>query len=248
MKRIYPVLSLILVLFVNFLANYLPIAGKSTGAISDAYPSLFTPAGFTFSIWGIIYLFLIAYVVYQLLPSNRSRLVFDQINKLFIINCFANSAWIFAWHYELLPLSLVLMGIILGSLILIYRKIKAASLNAWKDSLLIKTPFSLYVGWITVATIANISIIQSAYNWNDMVLSQPDWTLIKLGLAGAVGAAMVLQQKDQVFGLVVAWASFGIFSNQTDISPMVGGAAATVLILVLAAIVISFIEKARTMS
>lgn len=245
MKRIYPVLALILVLVINFLANYLPIAGKSTGAVSDAYSSLFTPAGFTFSIWGIIYLFLIGYCVYQALPQNRSKAVFDQINPLFVINCFANTAWIFSWHYDLLPLSIILMGVILTTLILIYRKIVSNSLASAIDILLVKTPFSLYVGWITVATIANISIIQAANGWNDALLIQEEWTIIKLALAGAVGAAMILQQRDKVFGLVVAWASYGIFSKQIDSNSLVVGAAGTVMVLVLISIVIEQVEKIR---
>jgi translocator protein len=243
MKRIYPVFALLLVLVVNFLANYLPIAGQTTGAISDGYSSLFTPAGFTFSIWGLIYLFLIGYCIFQLLPKNRSKAVFDRINPLFIINCFANAAWIFAWHYELLFLSICIMGVILITLIMIYQRIAASTTHSIAEVVLIKTPFSLYVGWITVAAIANISIIQSAFDWNDALMVQENWTIIKLALAGAVGAAMVIQQRDIVFGLVVAWASFGIFSNQMDSNGIVMGAAATVLVLILVTIVISWIEK-----
>lgn len=245
MKRIYPVLALILVLLVNFLANYLPIAGRSTGAISDEYPSLFTPAGFTFSIWGVIYLFLIGYCIYQALPKNRSKPVFDRINPLFIINCFANAAWIFSWHYDLLSLSFMIMGVILSTLILIYQRIATSSIDSFLDLALIKTPFSLYVGWITVATIANISIIQSAYNWNDALLAQQDWTIIKLALAGAVGAAMILQQRDKVFGLVVVWASYGIYSKQIGGNPLVTGAAGTVMVLLLVAIVVEQLDRRR---
>jgi translocator protein len=243
MKRIYPVFALLLVLVVNFLANYLPIAGQTTGAISDGYPSLFTPAGFTFSIWGLIYLFLIGYCIFQALPKNRSKAVFDRINLLFIINCFANAAWIFAWHYELLILSIFIMGVILITLILIYQRIASVPFKSVTELVLIKTPFSLYIGWITVAAIANISIIQSAFDWNDALMSQENWTIIKLALAGAVGAAMVIQQRDIVFGLVVAWASFGIFSNQIGSNELVVGAAGTVMVLILVSIVISWIEK-----
>ncbi|MFK7952079.1 MAG: tryptophan-rich sensory protein [Ekhidna sp.] len=246
MKRIYPIAALVLVLTVNFLANYLPIGGRSTSAISDAYISLFTPAGFTFSIWGIIYLFLIGYIIYQVLPQNRSNELLDKINPLFIVNCVANAAWIFTWHYDLLPLSLIVMSLILITLILIYRKIASSNSNSTWNTLFVYTPFSLYVGWITVATIANISIIQAAYGWNDVWLSEPEWTIIKLGLAGAIGAAMVLQQNNKVFGLVVAWASYGIFKNQMNASEIVGGAAGVVLVLILTTIVIDEINKLIT--
>lgn len=243
MKRIYPILALLLVLSVNFLANYLPIAGRSTGAISDAYPSLFTPAGFTFSIWGFIYLSLIGYCIYQALPKNRIVAHFDHINLLFVINCLANSAWIFAWHFDLLPLSLMIMSVILITLILIYKEIGSVSINSISEFLFVKAPFSLYAGWITVASIANISIVQSAYHLNDVLLPEEDWTVIKMALAGAIGAAMVLQKKDMVFGLVVAWASFGIFRNQAVSNELVVGAAGTVMVLMLVTLTIGVIEK-----
>lgn len=243
MKRFYPILFLVIVLGMNFLANYLPIGGRTTGGISDAYPSLFTPAGFTFSIWGIIYQFLIGYVIFQALPVNRSNELFDRINRLFIINCVANSTWILAWHYDLLFLSLIIMAVILTTLILIYRRIASVGDISLMKFILVKVPFSLYLGWITVATIANISIIQSAYEWNDLLLIEQDWTLIKLALAGAVGAAMILQQKNKIFGLVVAWATYGIYSNQIDSNVMIAGAAATIMILILVSITIEIINS-----
>lgn len=242
MNRIYPILFLILVIIVNFLANFLPIGGKSTGEVSDQYPTLFTPAGFTFGIWGLIYIALLAYVVYQVLPANREKKLIDRINRHFLVNCIANILWIFAWHYELITLSLILMAVILGSLIGIYRHIKPGKLQGFREKLFIRFPFSLYFGWITVATLANISVEQAVIGMDNWMMTKTVWVFIELALAGAVGTVMIIRYKDFVFAGVVAWAAYGITENQAD-TPEVAGAAAVILILMLALYVIESLRK-----
>lgn len=241
MRRIFPVLTLAVVLIVNFLANYLPIGGRTTGEVSDVYPSLFTPAGFTFSIWGLIYLFLVFYVVYQLLGVNRERKIFDRINRHFVVNCTANTLWIFAWHYDLISLSLALMVIILGSLIAIYRHIKNPEFRAFRDRLFVRVPFSLYLGWITVATLANISVEQTVLEMDNWLVTKTVWVFMELALAGAVGTVMIIRYRDPIFGGVVAWAAYGI-TNKQAAYPEVAGAAATVMILVLVILIIEGIR------
>lgn len=237
MNRIIPVLSLIVVLTVNFLANYLPIGGRTTGEISSSYPSLFTPAGFTFSIWGLIYSFLIVYAVYQLLPRNKYRTYFDRINRHFVVNCVANSLWIVCWHYELITLSLILMAVILTSLIGIYRHLLPGKIESFRDRLFVKIPFSLYLGWITVATIANISVEQAVYEMDNWIMTKTVWVFVELALAGAVGTVMVIRYRDPIFGGVVAWAAYGITEKQVD-TPEVAGAAAVIMILILMILII----------
>ncbi|MEP0987664.1 TspO/MBR family protein [Ekhidna sp.] len=242
MSRVIPIFSLGVVLLVNFLANYLPIGGRTTGDVSDAYPTLFTPAGFTFSIWGVIYLFLIAYVVYQFLSRNTDRKIFDRINRHFVVNCAANTLWIFAWHYELITLALVLMIVILSSLIGIYRHILPGKVQGFRDRLFIKTPFSLYLGWITVATLANISIEQVVIGMDDWLLTNTVWVFVELALAGAIATVMIIRYRDPIFGAVVAWAAYGITEKQTSY-PEVAGAAAAVMILVLVILIIEGIRS-----
>ena len=237
MRRTLPILALFVVLVVNFLANYLPIGGRTTGEISDLYPTLFTPAGFTFSIWGMIYLFLVLYAIYQVLPQNQERKVFDRINRHFLVNCIANSLWIFAWHYELITLSLMLMIVILGSLIGIYRHIKNPEFRSFKDRLLVRVPFSLYLGWITVATLANISVEQTFIGMDNWLMTKTVWVFVELALAGAIGMVMIVRYRDPVFGGVVAWAAYGITEKQTG-TPEVMGASAVVMILVLVILII----------
>lgn len=212
------------VLTINGLANALPIGGQSTGQVSAKYGSLFTPAGFTFSIWGLIYLALLAFVVYQALPTQRSNERLAQVGLPFKLNCLCNAVWIFAWHYDQVLLSLALMLGILLSLIVIYRGLGDDM------PLLVRFPFSLYTGWITVATIANISALQTALDLNDVALTAVQWTWVKLAAAGAIGAIVVSQRRDPVYILVIAWAALGIAQKQVA-TPEVSGAAATLSML-----------------
>ncbi len=217
----------------NVLSNALPINGQSMPEISAKYPSLFTPAGFTFAIWGVIYLGLLVFVIWQALPAQRSDSRLASISILFKINCLMNALWLVVWHYDLIALSLLVMFAILATLILIYRRlIEDIDAAPFSEHLVLYLPFSLYTGWITVATIANASVLQTANGWDDVGLSALQWTLIKLALAGAIGATMVLRFRDVVFALVVAWAAYGI-SVVHVATPEVAGAATTLSFLAL---------------
>jgi len=229
--------ALIGVIVVNAMANGIPLNGQNTGEISAKYPSLFTPAGFTFSIWGLIYLSLMAFVIYQALPAQRNNALIAKISLLFVANCAANAVWIFAWHYDLLWLSLLLMAANLLTLVQIYRTLRAAGPAGSKTEwLFLRLPFSLYTGWITVATIANISCVQFAMGWDDLGLSALDWTLFKLAIAGAVGATVILRLRDIPYVLVIAWAAYGIASKQVGTPEVVGAAAMLSVLAVLLAV------------
>jgi hypothetical protein len=138
---------------------------------------------------------------------------------------------LFAWHYDLLSISLLLMFTLLGTLVLIYRALLAqldsASLG---QHLALHLPFSLYTGWITVATIANISTVQTGYGWDNIGLTIINWTLLKIAIAGSIGATVVLRYRDPVFVLVIAWAAYGISVMQSDV-PAVAGAATSLALL-----------------
>ena len=156
---------------VNGLANALPLNNKTTGELSDQYPNLFVPAGLTFSIWGVIYVLLAIFVIYGLIvaikkDTQKSSFI-DNIGILFFISCLANIGWIFAWHYEILPLSLFLMLLLLGSLITIYLRLRIGKSDAIAiEKYFTHLPVSVYLGWITVATIANITALLVNMNWN----------------------------------------------------------------------------------
>jgi hypothetical protein len=216
------------VIFVNWLANSLPIGGVRTGEVSALYESLFTPAGFTFAIWGVIYTSLLIYAIYQAMPGQNNSVLLRDVGRLFIVNSLLNCAWLFAWHMQLLLVSLLVMTAILLSLIMIYRRL----LREGGVSLILSLPFSIYLAWICVATIANISAWQTAMELNDAVLSSIHWTLVKLAIAAAIGSGVVLLKRDIPFVLVVGWAAYGISVKQAAI-PEVYGASLTLVAVTL---------------
>lgn len=223
--------SFALMVLINVLSNALPINGQTMPEISAKYPSLFTPAGFTFSIWGIIYLFLLVFVVYQALPAQRDSDRIARIGPYFKINCLANALWIVVWHYDLLVLSLLVMLVLLATLVLIYRSLlRQLHSSSPLQHVTLHLPFSLYTAWISVATIANISVLQTHYGWDSVGLTDIQWTLLKLAVAGSIGAFAVLRLRDPVFVLVIAWATYGISAMQSA-TPAVSGAAIALSLL-----------------
>ncbi len=226
----------------NAMATSIPLGGKTPPEISAQYPSLFTPAGFTFSIWAVIYLGLLWFVVYQALPAQRNDLRLARIDALFKFNCLANAAWILAWHYDYLVLSLLIMAAILVSLLAIYSRLRVPGDVAPP---LVRLPFSLYTAWICVAAIANISIVQTAFGWDDAGMGAVHWTLLKLALAGAVGVSVVTRKCDAAFALVIAWAAYGISVKQAA-TPAVAGAAFTLVALSLMLVILELARRLRS--
>jgi hypothetical protein len=209
--KIFTLISFVVMITVNALANILPINGISTGDVSDAYPNLFAPAGITFSIWGLIYLLLAIYVVYQFLPKKKkTEALINKINLYFIISSIANAVWIFSWHYRLIGLSLLLMLVILYSLIKISALTNQKSLNV-KDKLYVKVPFGVYFGWITIATIANVTTLLVCLGWQNFIFPDPVWTIIILFIGTIIASLTAIREKNLAYGLVPVWAYFGIY-------------------------------------
>ena len=211
---------------VNVLANALPINGRTTGAISDAYENLFAPAGLTFAIWGVIYLLLGAHVLYQLGlfhgpvdngGTGRSLRVslLERVGILFSLSSLANIAWILSWHYDLILLSTVLLATMLVLLILITRTILAADLST-RDRLFVRLPFSVYFGWITVATIANITVWLVSIGWDGFGIPESTWAVAIIAVGAAIGTAVILRDSDIAYGLVLIWAYLGIWIKHTS--------------------------------
>jgi hypothetical protein len=208
---------------VNGLANILPLNNITTGALSDLYPNLFVPAGLTFAIWGLIYVLLAIFVIYQLIPSVRrdaQKVDFVQrIGPLFFISCIANIGWIFAWHYEIVPLSLVLMLILLGCLLAIYLRLNIGKSEATKtEKYLVHLPFSVYLGWITIATIANVTALLVDINWSRWGLSEQFWAVAVIIVGIAIALSVLLTRKDIHYCLVVDWALLGILLKRLSVT------------------------------
>lgn len=217
--------ALLVVLIANTLANAVPLGGQTTGEISDKYPSLFTPAGYVFSIWGLIYLMLLVFIVWQALPAQRQNPLLATLRLPFQISCLLNASWIFAWHYDQLLLSMLIMLGLLWMLVSIYLRLNfkrtAASLI---ERIVLYLPFSLYTAWISVAVIANASAIQIHYSWDDVAFSAQTWTVVKLALAGTLAVGVLFRFRDPVWMLVLVWASFGIAIRHADMSMVYGAA------------------------
>lgn len=203
-------LAFIFVVVINFLSNALPFNGQTTSEIANRIDVLFTPAGYVFSIWGLIYLLLFIWIL-----KNRDK--FQKATPLFVITCLLNSVWLFLWHYEYFFLSMMIMISLLVSLIFLYKKIKRESSSSFMDFV----PFSVYLGWISVATIANISYVLVHYNWDQFGLSDVFWTVFMLFVATIVALTFRIRESDFVFPLVFVWAFIGIGIRTLTISPIV---------------------------
>lgn len=213
--KIFVATTFLIMIIVNALANILPINGVNTGQVSDSYQNLFAPAGLTFSIWGVIYLLLALYTLYQigLFQKSGNTVKFKLLNKIgviFSISSLVNTAWIFSWHYHLIPLSMILMLVILFCLILINQLIKNEQLIG-REKLFIQLPFSVYFGWITVATIANATTLLVSLHWNGFGLSDATWAIIIIAVGMIIGLATMLKHRDNAYGLVLIWAYTGIW-------------------------------------
>lgn len=217
-KRMFQVLnifSFIAVLVVNGMANAIPLGGNTTGDISALYPNLFVPAGLTFSIWGVIYLTLAVFVIYQardLFSKEQKKMPFlRSISWYFFISCLANVGWIFSWHYRQALLSLIMMLLLLFTLIVIYLRLDIAKQpvdSATGYSVFL--PFSLYLGWITVATIANITAVLVRYNWSGWGLSEEFWTVLVIMAGALIALINIIQRGDIAYSAVIIWAFLGI--------------------------------------
>jgi hypothetical protein len=181
------------------------------------------PAGLTFAIWGLIYVLLGIFVIYPLIPSVRrdpQKVDFVQkIGPLFFISCLANIGWIFAWHYQILPLSLIFMLILLGCLLFIYLRLNVGKSETTRaERYFAHLPFSVYLGWITIATIANVTALLVNINWNTWGLSEQFWAVAVIIVGIAIALSMLFTRKDIYYSLVVDWALLGILLKRLSVT------------------------------
>jgi hypothetical protein len=253
--KILTVLTLLAMLTVNALANILPLNGIGTGAVSDSYPNLFAPTGLTFAIWGVIYLLLALYTLYQIGLFRDKRAPADtgllaRVGVAFSISSLANTVWIFSWHYRIILLSMVLMLVILGCLIYIAQVIRKETLSA-RESFFIKIPFGVYFGWITVATIANATTLLVDLDWNRFGLSEPLWTICILVVGMLIGSVTTIRNRDIAYGLVLVWAYAGILIKHTAAAGFAGeygqviSAVIVCIVLLTAALAVAAIQRIR---
>lgn len=228
-KKLLAILNAIFLwgtLLVNYLATSLPIAWRTTWELSDLYPNLFVPAWFTFSIWWIIYLLLLGFVIRQLIDAwkKKSLWITERIGPWFIVSCIANMGWLFAWHNLKIWLSVLVMFLILASLIMISLKIKTRNETkkgiSWKEKIFLQVPFWVYLGWISVATIANISTYLISIGRNMFGMSDIFWTIIVIFVATLLWIIALYRDANIPYSLVILRAFFGIIMKRIDVDPV----------------------------
>ncbi len=244
-RQLVTVLAILATIVANGLANALPLNGQTTGEISDRFQVYFVPAGYVFSIWGLIYLGLILFAIYQALPGQRDNVRLSRAGYLPALSCVANVAWLFLWHYEQFVLTLVAMLSLLGLLIAIYVRlgIGRAPVPA-AERWLVRIPFSVYLGWVTVATIANVTSVLDYLNWGGWGISPEAWTVIMLGAGVGIASAVSLTRGDVAYMLVILWAFVGIAVKHAS-TPMVAIAAWVATGLVAVMLVVGAIVNRR---
>ncbi len=215
LRQAVNLLAVIVTIAMNIAANALPLNGQNTGAISDRFRVYFVPAGYVFAIWGLIYLGWVAFGVYQALPAQRQNPRLRRLGYLFALSCAANVAWLFCWHYNQFGLSVAVMLTLLGLLIASYLRLEiGAAPVSTAEKWLVRLPFSIYLGWISVATIANITDLLYYVGWGGWGISPPVWAVILLAVTVALTALVLLTRGDAAFALVIVWALLGIFVKQ----------------------------------
>ena len=241
------IIAFVLTVIVNSLAGSTTlIGGVNTAQISDSNPTLITPAGYVFAIWGIIYILLAVFVIYQALPSTKDKDFHKKIGWLFVLSCLLNIIWLFLWQYELLSVSVVLMLLLLFSLIMIYLRLDIGkSAVTMKERLAVHLPFSVYLGWITIATIANISATLVSLNWDGFGISPTAWAALVIIVALLITILVIFTRKDIAYGLVVVWALGGIAVKQSAYQDVVLLAEISAVIVLIALVAIILLPRLR---
>jgi benzodiazapine receptor len=237
-----------LMVMVNGLAGSTTIiGGRNTAQISDANPTLITPAGYVFSIWGVIYVLLGVFAVYQALPGQRASQFQSRIGWLFVLSCITNMVWLFLWQSLLLEASTVLMFLLLSTLILIYLRLGVGkSKDTIREKLAVHLPFSVYLGWITIASIANVAVTLVSVGWAGFGISPTTWATLVVAIALLISVLILATRRDLAYALVVIWALVGIAVKQSgnqNIVLLTETSAIIILLSLSATIVLSKLKR-----
>lgn len=246
----WPLISLVgilVVVLMNWLANWVPFNGHTTGEVSRANAVPFQPAGWAFLIWSLIYGLLFAFVVYSFLPVGRRSSRIRAVGPLFLVANIANIAWLLAWHWERFALSLIAIVVLLGSLAAIYgvlqRRDAQGGHGSFVQRFLVRGTFSIYLAWISIATLANVEVWMKNGGWNGGPFGLQGWTVIFLLGGVIVAAAFAFLAHDAAYPLVFTWGYLAIAQEQWGDSALIsilagvlaiGAAALTVMAALLA--------------
>ncbi|MCJ7737860.1 MAG: tryptophan-rich sensory protein [Anaerolineae bacterium] len=246
-KQVLNWIGFIAVIVVNTLASTVTINGVTTGEVSDSFPTLFTPAGYVFSIWGVIYLGLLAFCIFQSLPAQRESGLLDKIGPWFVLSCAFNVIWLFLWQFSMFLSSVAIMIGLLISLLAIYLQLDIGRAQFSRaEKWCVTIHFGIYLGWISVAAIANVSVALYDIGWQGQPLGPEPWTVLMLLVAGALGVLMTIRRNEVAYPLVIIWAAIGIAVKQSNTWSVAAVAAlvAAVVLVVLALVRVRARRKA----
>jgi hypothetical protein len=244
-RQLANILSVGLALVVNILASALPLNGQNTGEISDRFQVYFVPAGYVFAIWFVIYIGWIAFAIYQARPSQKESPRLRKLGYAFALSGVFNAAWLFCWHYNIFGLSVLVMLALLALLIVSYLRldvgrVPVTGVEKWS----VDIPFSIYLGWITVATVANITDYLYLVQWNGFGIAPQVWAVIMIVIASLLGALMTVLRRDSAYVFVLAWSFVGIGVKQAA-SPLVANTAWAAAIVMLGLAIFSIVQRRR---
>ncbi len=218
-------LSVILVIIVNYISQTLQFNNNTIGSLSQEYQNLFTPQGYAFAIWGIIFIALLVYSGYQIYCaffSERDADFIAETGPWFAIANFANAGWVVVWLYEFTGLSVLFMFVILFSLIMIIRKTRMELWDAPLSTIAFTWwPICLYTGWITVATIANVASYLAKIGWDGWIFTERQWTIIMILVAVIINLLIIYRRNMREFAAVGIWALIAIYVRHSDRMPVI---------------------------
>jgi translocator protein len=250
---LWPVISavgLAAVLVMNWLANSLPLNDQQTGDVTDAYLVPFQPAGWVFgTIWPTIYALVAIYIVYSFLPAGRRHSLIDRVSPFLLLANIANVSWLFAWHWERLVLALLLLLVLAAALAAIYVRIRTAGPEADDMSalqqLIVTAPFSVYLGWVSIASLANVQILMSEQGWDDILFTPDGWTVNFMVIGILLAGVIAFRWHDPIFPLVFAYAYTGIANRQWGEDTNVGFVAVLLIIVAVALAGLALVLSSR---
>jgi hypothetical protein len=237
------IVAFAITIVVNSLAGVGLINGISTAAVSDIYFTLITPAGYVFSIWGLIYILLGIFVVFQALPGQNARAFHKEISYLFVLSSVWNIVWIFLWQFKFITLSVIAIFALLITLIAIYLHLGIGKSSvSLRERLAVHVPFSTYLGWITIATIADVAAALVSAKWDGLGLGAANWAILVIVVALAIISLVIVTRRDIAYSFVAIWALIGIAVNQSGYPNVVAAAeiSAIMVAVVLAGRVLVF--------
>jgi len=235
-------------LIVNVMATTALIGGISTAQVSDNYLTLVTPAGYVFSIWSVIYILLLIFVIYQAMPKQKDRPFHREISYFFVLSCILNIIWLFLWQYQQLVVSIFLMLGLLGSLIAIYLRLNIGKSKVpLKERIAVHLPFSVYLGWITVATIANISAALVSLNVGGLGIGATNWAVLVIVVAVLITLIVLATRKDIAYSLVLIWALAGIMVKQAANQTVAMAAEISAIVIAIGLVATILLTKLKKM-